>query len=170
MAEKCRFQGIISTRSRKRVLILHSRSISSRESCILNLCHRYNPEYHFLSARFSICAQILTNPASRIAIKSRIPLTFSESHTVFWSCSGATQQIRLQTLQSVLSARRLWWRDWKQKETIVIVMRRRGAATVKKSLTFFFHQKYSKILALPNASLRQRQIFLDLSARVNCFK
>ena len=27
------------------------------------------------------------------------------------------------------------------------------AATVKKSLTFFFHQKYSKTLAMPNALL-----------------
>ena len=49
-----------------------------------NFCHCY-PEYCFLS-QSRILAQILVNPASQVAVKSRIPLTFPRSCTVLLAC------------------------------------------------------------------------------------
>ena len=124
----------------------------SRESHIPDFSHRYNPEYHFLS-QSRICAQNLANPASRLAIKSRIPLRFSKSRTVFWSCSLATQQSGSQRLQSFFQREGSGDEIGNTKVNECNSHARRRAATVKKSLTFFFHQKYSKMLAMPNSIL-----------------
>ena len=55
----------------------------SRKPPIPNFCHRY-PEHHFLS-QYRIRAEILANLAFPVAVKSRIPLSFPDSPTVFWS-------------------------------------------------------------------------------------
>lgn len=55
----------------------------SRESRTPSVRHRH-PEYPFLS-QSRTRAQTLANPDSRIAVKSRIPITFPESRTAFWS-------------------------------------------------------------------------------------
>lgn len=53
----------------------------SRESRTPSFRHRH-PEYPFLS-QSRTRAQTLANPDSRIAVKSRIPITFPESRTAF---------------------------------------------------------------------------------------
>lgn len=55
----------------------------SRESRTPSFRHRH-PEYPFLS-QSRTRAQTLANPDSRIVVKSRIPITFPESRTAFWS-------------------------------------------------------------------------------------
>lgn len=55
----------------------------SREPLTPSFRHRH-PEYPFLS-QSRTRAQTLANPDSRIAVKSRIPITFPESRTAFWS-------------------------------------------------------------------------------------
>ena len=65
---------------RIKVLIPYSR--------VQNLFHRYS-EYHFL-LQPGIGAQILANPASRVAVNSRRPVNvFPLSHTLFWSNPGS---------------------------------------------------------------------------------
>ena len=54
-----------------------------RESRTPSFRHRHS-EYQFLS-QSRTRGQTLANPDSRVALKSRIPITFPESHTVFWS-------------------------------------------------------------------------------------
>ena len=49
-------------------------------------------EYRFFFSNSSLIhAQIFSNPAPQVAVKSRIPLTFSESRTVFWSNRGTRE-------------------------------------------------------------------------------
>ena len=45
----------------------------------------------FFSNSSLIHAQIFSNPAPQVAVKSHIPLTFSESRTVFWSNRGTRE-------------------------------------------------------------------------------
>lgn len=77
----------------KESLIPHSNSFFfSRESTLFP--ERWSsaiPTIVFFSNSSLIHAQIFSNPAPQVAVKSRIPLTFSESRTVFWSNRGTRE-------------------------------------------------------------------------------
>ena len=66
----------------------HIRAPFWRESRVPNVCHRH-PEY--LLSQSPSQSQCLGNPATRVAVKSCSPLTFPESHTVFWSNRGSRE-------------------------------------------------------------------------------